>query len=357
MKLLALNTVNEYSQIGFKNGDIFENTELVSAHSEHLMPEIEKILIKNNCEVKELDYLGIVIGVGSFTGVRIGVAVVKGIMSVFETKCVCMNTFELVNYGVKDNNYIIMLSSGTMEPYFAEYKNAKLVKMDSKTETEIVDYANSKNLKIYIAEKESETFTDKNYVKVQILEDTIIKVMEQKIAQNEVTDINKIEPIYIKPSQAQKSLHDKVFANLVIKKVENATEILELENSCFENDKYSEQMLTDELNLQDRFYFVAQYNNKNIGYIGLWKTGDDLNLLKLCVVNAFRGIGVAHKLLEKSLEIKKEYNLDKYFLEVNENNLRAIDIYEKFGFVTKNKRKKYYKTGEDCLVMFYDKQN
>ena len=46
-------------------------------HSVKLMSEIEKIFIKNNVSVKDLDEIIIGIGPGSYTGLRIGVVIAK----------------------------------------------------------------------------------------------------------------------------------------------------------------------------------------------------------------------------------------------------------------------------------------
>ena len=48
-------------------------------HSETVLPLIQTVLDKSGCRLTDLDALGIAIGPGSFTGLRIGLALVKGL--------------------------------------------------------------------------------------------------------------------------------------------------------------------------------------------------------------------------------------------------------------------------------------
>ena len=49
--------------------------------------------------------------------------------------------------------------------------------------------------------------------------------------------------------------------------------------------------------------------------------------------------------------MSKNLNLVSITLEVNENNLDAIKLYEKFGFEKLGIRKKYYNNTDNALIM------
>lgn len=61
-----------------------------------------------------------------------------------------------------------------------------------------------------------------------------------------------------------------------------------------------------------------------------------------------RGIGGA--LIKELFKILKEKSVQNVTLEVNENNITAINFYKKHGFKTIGKRKKFY-NGQDALLM------
>lgn len=56
-------------------------------------------------------------------------------------------------------------------------------------------------------------------------------------------------------------------------------------------------------------------------------------------------------MLEELLKISKERQLKDITLEVNINNIPAINLYKKYGFEKVGVRKKYYNNLEDALIM------
>ena len=83
-------------------------------------------------------------------------------------------------------------------------------------------------------------------------------------------------------------------------------------------------------------YFVVMKNNKMIGCIGF--NGNTARKMKhygtigISVLKEYWGRGVATALLEKLISWSKEKGIKKINLDVFENNKRAIELYEKFGF-------------------------
>ena len=61
--------------------------------------------------------------------------------------------------------------------------------------------------------------------------------------------------------------------------------------------------------------------------------------------------GIGSKLLNKIFEIAKEKNAQTITLEVNEKNLPAIRLYQKFGFEQTGLRKKYYHNMYNAIIM------
>lgn len=72
------------------------NTRLT--HSQTLMPMIENMLGNAGLSLDAVDALAVAVGPGSFTGVRIGVAAVKGLAFPKELPCVAVSTLEAMAY-------------------------------------------------------------------------------------------------------------------------------------------------------------------------------------------------------------------------------------------------------------------
>ncbi len=64
-----------------------------------------------------------------------------------------------------------------------------------------------------------------------------------------------------------------------------------------------------------------------------------------------RNLGIGSKLLEEIIKKAIEINSKTITLEVNENNLPAIKLYEKYGFKQIGLRKKYYNNIDNAIIM------
>lgn len=80
-KYLVVDTTENRLKLMLKYGGkvFFVSGETVESHSQNLLVETAKLLNRAECGLKDLDCIGINIGPGSFTGIRIGVATVKGL--------------------------------------------------------------------------------------------------------------------------------------------------------------------------------------------------------------------------------------------------------------------------------------
>lgn len=65
-------------------------------HSQTLMPMVQKVLSDSGVSVSDLDLLSVTHGPGSFTGVRIGIASVKGIADAAQKDCMPVSTLEAI---------------------------------------------------------------------------------------------------------------------------------------------------------------------------------------------------------------------------------------------------------------------
>jgi len=205
------------------------------------------------------------------------------------------------------------------------------------------------NLQVYCNIKDFGKFNLKNLNKVEIKEDSFLNLSVEKAKNGEYKEINDIDPLYIKKSQAEQELQNKIEKNLVITDNFNLEDLINLENNCFE-DAYSKKLLEEDLNNKNRKIYVAKFLDEALGYINFEVVLDEINLIKICVLSEFRNYKIASRLMEKMIQYKKENNIEKIFLEVSEKNKPAIKLYEKFNFKLLTTRKNYYKSGEDAFI-------
>ncbi len=81
-------------------GEFFINTKLT--HSQTLVPMIDSLLSATNTQLEDVDCFAVNTGPGSFTGIRIGVSVVKGMAMPLNKPCVSVSTLESMAYNFID---------------------------------------------------------------------------------------------------------------------------------------------------------------------------------------------------------------------------------------------------------------
>ena len=98
----------------------FANTGLT--HSETLLPMIKRVM--DGTEFSALDAIAITAGPGSFTGVRIGVATVKGLAFENDTPCIFVSTLEAIAYNFIDTDCVVcaVMDARRMQFYNALFK-------------------------------------------------------------------------------------------------------------------------------------------------------------------------------------------------------------------------------------------
>ena len=70
-------------------------------HSQRVMPMVDTALQMSDMTAADMDVFGAVVGPGSFTGVRIGVATVKGLALGTDRPCVGVSTLEAMAWGAR----------------------------------------------------------------------------------------------------------------------------------------------------------------------------------------------------------------------------------------------------------------
>lgn len=97
-------------------------------------------------------------------------------------------------------------------------------------------------------------------------------------------------------------------------------------------------------------YLVYLIENKIIGFINYYEIYDRIEIVNFNVLDFFQDKHLGSMLLKKLIENAKEKKMKNITLEVRKDNLKAIHIYEKYGFKNICVREKYY-NGVDGILM------
>lgn len=133
--------------------------------------------------------------------------------------------------------------------------------------------------------------------------------------------------------------------------VSDKNDILELEQK---NSKrpYSFEVISD-IFFGDYLILKAQKKEKIIGYAVAKVIFDEAEIINIVVDKDQRGKGVGKELLKSLVEYCNNSGARRIFLEVEESNFTAINLYSSFGFKQIHLRKNYYEEFS-ALIMEYD---
>jgi ribosomal-protein-alanine N-acetyltransferase len=131
-------------------------------------------------------------------------------------------------------------------------------------------------------------------------------------------------------------------------------EVLAIENESFSHPWNRDHFL-DELKSVHAFPLVAIDPEESIiGYICPRHLLDEGHILNIAVRQNFRGQRLGQLLVERVLNDCRVAGVSTVSLEVRQSNKTAIALYRQLGFVETGRRRKYYDSREDAILMEYN---
>ena len=140
---------------------------------------------------------------------------------------------------------------------------------------------------------------------------------------------------------------DYTIAEMKIQDLQEIKNCLDTEYDNF----WSYQTLESEINSESSIYIIIK-NNQNLilGFTGIKVILDEAELMNIVVKKDFRNCGIGAILLKNIIKKARELEIKKIYLEVNDTNLPAINLYKKFNFKQIGIRKKYYGHNNGSLM-------
>lgn len=106
--ILSVDSSAVTASAALTDGDRVMKSEFIHTgltHSETLLPMIKRVM--EGFSFSDLDAIAVTAGPGSFTGVRIGVATVKGLAFERDIPCISVSTLEAIAYNFTDRDTVI----------------------------------------------------------------------------------------------------------------------------------------------------------------------------------------------------------------------------------------------------------
>ena len=140
--ILALDTSTEACSVALQIGNetIAQYADEPRSHSRLLMPMVQQVLAEAQIKVNQLDAIGVSIGPGSFTGLRIGFAAVQGMAYGADIPVTPVSTLELIaatfrrQQNIQAGDVITLLDARMSEFNLGRYrldKNNQIVALEA----------------------------------------------------------------------------------------------------------------------------------------------------------------------------------------------------------------------------------
>ncbi len=131
---------------------------------------------------------------------------------------------------------------------------------------------------------------------------------------------------------------------------ENTADIFLIEQSCF-STPWTEQSICDSVGVENNYFNIAYADGKPAGYMSMQLAAGEGDIMRVAVLPEYRRLGIGRALLNECFLSNKP---DAVFLDVRENNVPAIRLYESFGFEKIGIRKNYYSNPtENAIIMTF----
>ena len=224
MKALAIDSAGTRLTVAAKNDDavVASVYDIGMKQSETLLPAIDAVVSKAGLHIDELDYTALCRGPGSFTGIRIGVTVVKALAMALNKPIVAVNTLEALSFGIfSDKKKIPLIDARGERVYYGVYEginNKNIVAPALLTIDELLEEFSDKGEFVFVGDcvnlYKDRILKNKNFeVTPACLNSCISRnacvIGKQKFENGDISDCFNLSPEYVRLSQAQRDLENK----------------------------------------------------------------------------------------------------------------------------------------------------
>lgn len=363
MDFLAICTVSRSTLIAMRVGDKTITKVLqFSRHSENLFPLLTQTLDEHKLSLDDFDCFACVVGPGSFTGIRIGMSVIKGFAFALNKPVVTLGSLELLAYnrrGKTSKSILAVINAGAGMVYHQQFECAggalsplyqpKLDKINHFEAFYTTALGGEPEIAYCQNDEKNTDYSAKFGGSQEFLVESLAQAVADKIANGEFTTAVEASPLYLRVSSAEQNIKDLSFERLGSGDIE---EIMRLESMGDEFDlPWGRQATLDSLN-NPAFECYGLKNSEGLwAMISVMNVASECEILRVVVDKKARELGLGGRIISQIIDLKRGQGMESLFLEVNERNFPALSLYQKSGFQSVGERKKYYKNIDSAILM------
>jgi len=133
--------------------------------------------------------------------------------------------------------------------------------------------------------------------------------------------------------------------------LDDLNDMKRIRDSAFKADAWSDSSLILEFHKDYSAIYIYELNNYIIAYMIIWDIIDIVEVVTFAVDEPYQNQGIGSIFLQNILS---EYINHTWVLEVNESNIKAINIYKSFNFKDIGIIKNYYGNNRNAIRMILE---
>lgn len=379
MKLVALDSSGLVASVAVVEDDILVaeySIQYKKTHSQTLLPMLDEIRNMTELDFDSVDAFAIAAGPGSFTGLRIGSATVKGLALATGKPIVEVPTVDGLAYNLYGTDKIVcpIMDARRNQVYTGIYQFVAkedaycldIIKRQCAVSfDEIAQELNRLGREVIFLGDGVPVFRERMSEIMQAPYTLAPAHMNRQraasigvlgslyFAQGKTVSGEEHAPEYLRLSQAERERNEQN-GQIRIRAMERADVeyISRLEEATF-SMPWSKEAFLEMIAKEDARYYVAESAGKVVGGCGVLMIAGEGNITNVVVEKKERNRGIGTKMLQYLIEDGYRNGLSAFTLEVRVSNAVAIHVYEKLGFRSEGIRPDFYeKPIEDAMIMW-----
>jgi tRNA threonylcarbamoyladenosine biosynthesis protein TsaB len=323
--------------------------------AEALAPMVQQTMALAGVVFKDLARIAVTTGPGTFTGVRIGLAMARGLGVALNIPVTGITSLAAIacNETAGDLPIVVAVDARANEIYVAAFDQSG----HEMTVPVIVALADAYKFMpshpVRMLGTAADLLLDKNgkhHVRSDA-GDLPVAANFVKFAASIPTSTTPPEPLYLRAPDV-KPQATKISFSLVGPAA--AKLLAEIHGESF-GARWNEAAFSEMLAVPGTSAILVLSQNNPMGFALFRKAADEAEILTICTRPAFRQKGHGKLLVQQLESVLKQDDVKSLFIEVAVSNHAALALYASSGFEKAGARKNYYERGdgkhEDALIM------
>lgn len=170
-------------------------------HSDEILLVVDELLAQAKIPVSQIDNIGVCVGPGSFTGVRVAISLAKGLAIGSQAKVFVLSNFEVFNVENRLNSCLVL--DGFSSFVYARFFEGEKFIDECIDLNQLSELVKKERKQVFVTTEKLKTVLESYQVVSEVLESNIVDAFSKHITKGQDVKLNQIFPVYLRASQAE----------------------------------------------------------------------------------------------------------------------------------------------------------